>query len=86
MVHTDHQPLVQLMTKPLCKASTRLQRLLLKVTQYNFTILYVKHNSVPNADCLSQIVQVESALEEESINIIVTVISMFQEGKINQIK
>ena len=40
VVHTDHQPLVQLMTKPLCEVSPRLQRLLLKVTQYNFTTLY----------------------------------------------
>ena len=38
-VHTDHQPLVQLMTKPLCKVSPRLQRLLLKVTQYKFNTI-----------------------------------------------
>ena len=30
--------------------------------------------------------QAESALEDETINITVTAISMFQEGKINQIK
>ena len=86
VVHTDHQPLVQLMTKPLCQVSPKLQRLLLKVTQYNFTTIYVKHNGVPVADCLSQNVQVESALEDESINVTVAAISMFQEGKINQIK
>ena len=86
MVHTDHQPLVQLTTKPLCEISPRLQRLLLKVTQYNFTIMYVKHDGVPVADCLSQNVQIESALDDESINVIVTAISMFQTGKINQIK
>ena len=86
VVHTDHQPLVQLMTKPLCEISLRLQQLLLKVTQYNFTTLYVKHDGVPVADCLSWNVQVESALEDETINVTVTAISMFQEGKINQIK
>ena len=86
MVHTDHQPLVQLMTKPPSEISPRLQRLLLKVTQYNFTTLYVKHDGVPVADCLSWNVQVESALEDETITVTVTAISMFQESKINQIK
>ena len=46
----------------------------------------MKHNGVLVADCLSWNVQVESALEDETINITVTAISMFQEGKINQIK
>ena len=54
MVHTDHQPLVQLTIKPLCEVSPRLQRLLLKVTQYRFKTIYVKHNGVPVADCLSR--------------------------------
>ena len=56
IVHTDHQPLVQLMTKPLCEVSPRLQQLLLKVTQYKFNTIYVKHDGVPIADCLSCIV------------------------------
>ena len=63
--------------KTLCEISPRLQQLLLRVTQYNFTTLYVKHDGVPVADCLSQNVQIESALEDESINITVTAISMF---------
>ena len=85
-VHTDHQPLVQLMTKPLCEVSPRLQQLLLKVTQYKFNTIYVKCNGVPIADCLSQNVQAKSALEDETINVTVATVSMFQEGKINQIK
>ena len=48
--------------------------------------MYVKHDGVPVADCLSWNVQVESALEDESMNVTVAAISMFQEGKINQIK
>ena len=48
--------------------------------------MYVKHDGVPVADCLSHNVQIGSALEDESINVTVTAISMFQEGKINQIK
>ena len=46
----------------------------------------MKHDGVPVADCLRHNVQVESALEDESIGITVTAISMFQEGKISQIK
>ena len=85
-VQTDHQPLVQLTTKPLCEVSPRLQQLLLKVTQYKINTIYVKHDGVPVAGCLSQNVQAESALEDKTINVTVAAISMFQEGKINQIK
>ena len=46
----------------------------------------MKHDSVPVAYCLSQNVQIESALEDESINVTVAAISMFHEGKISQVK
>ena len=85
-VQTDHQPLVSLTNKALCEVSPTLQRLLLKVTQYRFNTIDMKHDGVPIADCLSRNVQAESALEDETINITVMAISMFQEGKINQIK
>ena len=35
-VQTDHQPLVNLVSKALCEVSPCLQCLLLKVTQYRF--------------------------------------------------
>ena len=85
-VQTDHKPLVQLAAKPLCEVNPRLQRLLLKVTQYKFNTIYVKCDGVPVADCLSHNAQAEPALEDETINITVAAISMCQEGKINQIK
>ena len=56
------------------------------MTQYNFDTIYVKHDGVPIEDCSSCNVQGESALEDETINVTITGISMFQEGKINQIK
>ena len=46
----------------------------------------MKHNGVPVADCLSQNIEIASTLEDETINVRVTAISMFQEGKISQIK
>ena len=85
-VHTDHQPLVKLTIKALCEVSPRLQCLLLKVTQDRFNTIYMKHDGVPIADCLSHNVQAESALEDETMNITIMAISLFQEGKINQIK
>ena len=47
--------------------------------------MYV-NDGVLVADCLSRNVQIKSALEDESIKVTVAAISMFQEGKINQIK
>ena len=44
------------------------------------------NDSVPVADCLSHNVQAESVWEDETINVTIAAISMFQEGKINQIK
>ena len=38
--------------------------------------MYVKHDGVPVADCLSQNVQAESALEDETINVTVIAISL----------
>ena len=76
-VQTDHQLLVQLMMKHLCDVSPRLQHLLLKVTQYKFNTIYVKHDSVPVADCLSRNVQAESAWDDETINVTIAAISMF---------
>ena len=85
-VHTDHQPLVQLTKKPLSKVSLRLQRLLLKVTQYTFTTIYVKHEGVPVADCLSRNISIDTAREDDSLNVTIAAISLFQEGKLNEIK
>ena len=83
---TDHQPLVNLTSKALCEVSPRLLHLLLKVTQYRFNTIYVKHDGVPIADCLSHNVQMETTLDDDTINITIAAICMFQEGKINQIK
>ena len=86
VVQTDHQPLVQLTKKPLCEISPRLQCLLLKVTQYSFNTIYVKHDGVPIADCLSRNITIDTAREDESLNITIAAISLFQESKLHQIK
>ena len=86
VVQTDHQPLVQLTKKSLCEISPMLQCLLLKVTQYSFNTVYVKHEGVPIADCLSRKITIDTAREDESLNITIATVSLFQEGKLHQIK
>ena len=56
------------------------------MTQYRFNTVCGKHDGVPIADCLSQNVTIDSAPEDESKNVTVATISMFQEGKISQIQ
>ena len=46
----------------------------------------MKHDGVPVADCLSWNITIDSALEDESLNVTVAAISLFQEGKISQIR
>ena len=86
VVQIDHQPLVQLTKKSLCQISPRLQCLLLKVTQYSFNTVYVKHEGGPIVDCLSRNVTMDTAMEDESLNITIAMISLFHEGKLHQIK
>ena len=59
---------------------------MLKVTQYSFNTIYVKHDGVPIVDCLSRNVTIDTAREDKSLNITIAAISLFQEGKLHQIK
>ena len=52
-VHTDHQPLETIFKKPLSKAPRRLQRMMLKPQQYQFTVTYKKGKGLHVADTLS---------------------------------
>ena len=78
VVQTDHQPLVQLTKKPRSEISPRLQ--------YSFNTVYAKQNGVPIANCLSRNITIDTAREDESLNITIAAISPFQEGKLHQIK
>ena len=53
-VHTDHQPLETIFKKPLSKASRRLQRMMLKLQRYQFTVRYKKGKELYIADTLSR--------------------------------
>ena len=84
-VHTDHQPLVQLSIKPLAELSPRLQHLFLRVNQYKYTVKYVRQTRVMIADCLSVIVCQNTAEDDETLNLHVTALTTFQDGKLKDI-
>ena len=53
-VHTDHQPPETIYKKPLHKAPARLQKILMRLQRYRFTIKYKKGSSLHLADTLSK--------------------------------
>ena len=84
-VHTDHQPLVQLSIKPRTELSPRLQCLFLRVNQYEYTVNYVRQTRVMIADCLRYIVCQDTAEDDETLNLHVKALMMFQDGKLQDI-
>lgn len=54
IVETDHKPLIGLKEKPLDSISPRLQRMLIKVLQYDFTLQYIPGKELIVADTLSR--------------------------------
>ena len=60
-VHSDHQPLETILKKPLSRAPRRLQRMMLRLQNYHFTVQYKKGKELFVADTLSR-----AALSDES--------------------
>ena len=53
-VENDHKPLVSIHTKPLAKTPARLQRMLLRLQNYSYSISYVPGKNLHVADALSR--------------------------------
>jgi len=53
-VHTDHQPLQSIFQKDLTSGPKRLQKMMLFLQRYNFTVVYRKGSSLHLADTLSR--------------------------------
>ena len=53
-VHSDHKPLEVIVTKPLHRAPKRLQRMLLRLQSYDYTLVYRKGKMMELADTLSR--------------------------------
>ena len=54
IVHSDHQPLETIFKKPLSKAPRRLQRMMLQLQPFKFTVVYKKGKYMYLADTLSR--------------------------------
>ena len=68
-VETDHKPLESLFKKPLSKAPQRIQRMMLRVQQYDLKVNYVPGNQLLIADTLSRASQSESTLSTEEFEV-----------------
>ena len=65
-VHTDHQPLDSIFKKPISKAPRRLQRMMLKLLDYQFKVTYRKGKELHVADTLSRAALKESFESQQS--------------------
>ena len=54
IVESDHKPLESIMRKPLAAAPPRLQRMILQLQRYDFTIIHKPGKDIPVADTLSR--------------------------------
>ena len=54
-IESDHKPLQTIVRKPIALAPKRLQRMLLKLQQYNFELVYRKGSDMHIADTLSRL-------------------------------
>lgn len=54
-VETDHKPLETIVKKPLAHTPPRLQRMLLKLSKYDFTVVHRPGKCIPVADALSRL-------------------------------
>jgi len=54
LVETDHKPLISIVKKPLTSAPKRLQRMLLRLQRYNYSLTYLPSSRMLIADTLSR--------------------------------
>ena len=81
---TDHKPLVMITQKPVVNAPPRLQRMLLKLQGYNFSIEYKPGKELMLADTLSRLPSLEN---QETINLDVRVdLVKFQPERLESIR
>ena len=69
ILYTDHKPMENLVLKPLVDMSPRIQRLMLRLTQYHMDIVYKSGKSMLVSDCLSRMANPTTSEEDESLNL-----------------
>ena len=68
-VHTDHSPLVNLFEKCLNDTSPHLQRLMLRLSQYQMHVKYITQKCVPIVDCMSWLINSKTGVEDPTLNL-----------------
>ena len=63
IVHTDHKPLIAIVSKPLCEAPKRLQRMLMSLQRYDIKLIHKAGKEMFVADTLSRAVAGEDEIE-----------------------
>ena len=84
---TDHKPLESLNNKNLNMCPPRLQRMLLRIQEYDFNIKYRPGTKIPIPDCLSRLIPLHKSDPAISgMNISVNEIVMTPESKLETIR
>ena len=69
MVESDHKPLESLFKKPLSMAPQRIQRMMLRVQQYDLIVKYTPGDQLHVADTLSRASQSESTSQADEFEV-----------------
>ncbi|KAL4721170.1 hypothetical protein ACJJTC_004946 [Scirpophaga incertulas] len=75
-VETDHKPLINIIGKDLHKATSRIQRLLLKLLKYTFTVHYIPGKSMYISDFLSRNYVMEKVTDDPDMLDVVHLVSV----------
>ena len=69
MLYTDHKPIESLVLKPLVDTSPRVQRLMLRLSQYHMNVEYKAGKFLLLSDCLSRLSNPDMQEEDKSLNL-----------------
>lgn len=86
-VESDHKPLESIMKKPIRTAPMRIQRMMLKLQPYEFTLVHSKGKDVGLADCLSRLPlegAINQSIDDELMVLTVDTLSCSNHEKIAQ--
>ena len=72
ILYMDHKPIENLVLKPLVDTSPRVQRLMLRLSQYHMDVQYKAGKHLLLSDCLSRLSNPATQEENESLNLHVT--------------
>ena len=80
LVHSDHQPLETIFKKPLSKAPKRLQRMMLQLQPFTFTVVYKKGKYVYLTDTFSRAALTKPSPSDPQEEVFMCVTDGFQEA------